>query len=195
MMVMNLDPSLALAFLNSSSPPGGGPDLWTSPQDVPAWLLEKGLAPDPAVLEAITLPELRLLREDALRLRRALADLVGGWAEGAAPGPGLALLEVNRLLDARPRTGLALVFGPDGYEVHAHAADVTRTGLLAPVAEAAALLLANEDHRRVRRCAAPGCGHWFLDTSKNQRRRWCSMAVCGNRAKVAAHHGRRRAGG
>jgi predicted RNA-binding Zn ribbon-like protein len=192
---MTSDPSLALAFLNSSAPPGGGPDLWTSPDDLSAWLTQEGVPPDPGVLARLTPPEMRILRDDALRLRRALAELVEGWTARSAPVPGLALLELNRVLEARPRHGLALRIGSRGYEIHAQVADVPLSGLLAPVAEAAALLLAREDPGRVRRCSAPGCGHWFLDTSKNQRRRWCSMAVCGNRAKVAAHHGRKRGGG
>jgi predicted RNA-binding Zn ribbon-like protein len=48
------------------------------------------------------------------------------------------------------------------------------------------------DTRRIRRCARPACILLFLDVSKSGRRRWCDMAVCGNRAKVAAHHARTR---
>ena len=46
----------------------------------------------------------------------------------------------------------------------------------------------------IRRCANPRCHLYFRDPSRTRRRRWCSMAVCGNRMKVAAHlrrHGRR----
>ena len=43
---------------------------------------------------------------------------------------------------------------------------------------------------RIRKCANPSCTYWFHDTTRNNRRRWCSMAVCGNRAKVAAHRAR-----
>ncbi|HEY1176305.1 MAG TPA: CGNR zinc finger domain-containing protein, partial [Phytomonospora sp.] len=37
---------------------------------------------------------------------------------------------------------------------------------------------------RIRKCANPDCLLWFLDVSKNGRRRWCSMEGCGNRAKA-----------
>jgi hypothetical protein len=37
-------------------------------------------------------------------------------------------------------------------------------------------------------CAGPGCGWLFLDP--RHRRRWCSMAVCGNRAKARRHNRR-----
>jgi predicted RNA-binding Zn ribbon-like protein len=40
---------------------------------------------------------------------------------------------------------------------------------------------------RVRECAAENCGLLYVDTSRPGTRRWCSMEVCGNRAKVRAH--------
>jgi predicted RNA-binding Zn ribbon-like protein len=58
---------------------------------------------------------------------------------------------------------------------------------------AATVDIFRHDRRRIRRCAGPTCVLLFLDTSKSGRRRWCDMAVCGNRAKVAAHHARTRA--
>jgi predicted RNA-binding Zn ribbon-like protein len=68
-----------------------------------------------------------------------------------------------------------------------------RTGLRLPVlatARAAADLLCAEPPRAVRACPGPGCGWLFLD--RNGRRRWCSMATCGNRAKVRRHYARLR---
>ena len=46
------------------------------------------------------------------------------------------------------------------------------------------------DPSRVRRCGRQGCVLLFFDTSKNSTRRWCDMAVCGNRVKAAAHYQR-----
>jgi len=66
---------------------------------------------------------------------------------------------------------------------------------LAPIARSAADLVAQGRAVVVRKCANPRCVLYFRDTSRTRRRRWCSMAVCGNRMKVAAHtrrHGRRR---
>ena len=48
------------------------------------------------------------------------------------------------------------------------------------------------DRSRVRRCGRQGCVLLFIDTSKNSTRRWCDMAVCGNRVKAAAHYQRHR---
>ena len=53
------------------------------------------------------------------------------------------------------------------------------------LADDAARLLTESDSlgQRIRRCAGHPCGWLFLDTSKGGKRRWCSMASCGNRAK------------
>jgi predicted RNA-binding Zn ribbon-like protein len=58
--------------------------------------------------------------------------------------------------------------------------------LLAAVARSAAELVAEGAGARLRLCANPRCGLFFYDNSRTHRRRWCSMAVCGNRNKVAA---------
>jgi predicted RNA-binding Zn ribbon-like protein len=58
-------------------------------------------------------------------------------------------------------------------------------GLAAPLAAivwAAGSLLTSEQRSRVRACDGRGCGWLFLD--HRGRRRWCSMAACGNRDKV-----------
>ncbi len=64
--------------------------------------------------------------------------------------------------------------------------------LLLPIAEAIGRLVCEEDFSLVRKCEAPACTLWFLDVSKAHGRRWCSMALCGNRAKAAAHRARSR---
>jgi predicted RNA-binding Zn ribbon-like protein len=62
--------------------------------------------------------------------------------------------------------------------------------LFAPLAHSAAMLFANVDRNRVRKCDQ--CALHFLDTSKKGTRRWCSMQLCGNRLKVAAYAARQR---
>lgn len=64
--------------------------------------------------------------------------------------------------------------------------------LLLPIAHAMGELLCEKDFALVRHCEGPTCTLWFHDTSKAHGRRWCSMAVCGNRAKAAAHRARLR---
>lgn len=58
--------------------------------------------------------------------------------------------------------------------------------LLAAIARSGAEIIAEGTQARLRLCANPHCGLFFYDDSRTRRRRWCSMAVCGNRNKVAA---------
>jgi predicted RNA-binding Zn ribbon-like protein len=63
--------------------------------------------------------------------------------------------------------------------------------LLAAIARSAAEILVDGPAARLRLCANPACGLFFSDMSRTRRRRWCSMALCGNRHKVAAFARRR----
>jgi predicted RNA-binding Zn ribbon-like protein len=56
--------------------------------------------------------------------------------------------------------------------------------MLWPVLRSAAELLTSDRMDRVRLCSAEDCDWLFLDSSRNRSRRWCDMAVCGNRSKV-----------
>ena len=58
--------------------------------------------------------------------------------------------------------------------------------LLAAIARSAAEILVEGAQARLRICANPACGLFFSDKSRTRRRRWCSMAICGNRHKVAS---------
>jgi predicted RNA-binding Zn ribbon-like protein len=64
--------------------------------------------------------------------------------------------------------------------------------VLYPIASSAASLLTSDELGRVRECANEdeGCGSLFLDCSKSQTRRWCSMDTCGNRTKVRTYYDR-----
>ena len=72
----------------------------------------------------------------------------------------------------------------EGYE-WGLSSDTAPEMMLYQIAESAAMLLTSADLARVRECAneEEGCGSLFLDCSKSQTRRWCSMKGCGNRAK------------
>lgn len=61
-----------------------------------------------------------------------------------------------------------------------------------PIARAAAELLASDQLPMVRTCSSPTCQWFFLDTSKNHHRRWCSMKQCGNRAKVRRFYAKKK---
>lgn len=63
--------------------------------------------------------------------------------------------------------------------------------LLYPVLVAATDLLTSGSIESVRQCADPSCGWLFLDRSNAGKRRWCTMADCGNRNKVRRHYKRK----
>lgn len=63
--------------------------------------------------------------------------------------------------------------------------------LLAAIARSAAELIVEGQAAPLKRCANPECRLFFYDDSRTRQRRWCSMAVCGNRHKVAAFLRRR----
>src|SRR5262249_51762969 len=69
-----------------------------------------------------------------------------------------------------------------------HSADV----LLIPIAEVLARFICSEDFTHVKACEGPTCTLLFADHTRGGARRWCSMALCGNRAKQAAHRQRRK---
>ena len=66
--------------------------------------------------------------------------------------------------------------------------------LLVPIAESMAQLVCEENFTYVKACEGHVCSLLFLDKTRHHARRWCSMTICGNRAKVAAFrtrsHGR-----
>jgi predicted RNA-binding Zn ribbon-like protein len=64
--------------------------------------------------------------------------------------------------------------------------------LLRPVAEAAADFLSYGNFDLLKKCGNSQCVLYFYDTTKNHRRRWCSMTACGNKAKVSAFYRRQK---
>jgi predicted RNA-binding Zn ribbon-like protein len=83
----------------------------------------------------------------------------------------------------------------EGFGWTFEAAEDALDQMLWPLARSAADLLVSDEADRVRECAAPSCSWLFLDRSRNHRRKWCDMAVCGNRAKARRHYRRHRTSG
>src|SRR5262249_19453033 len=65
--------------------------------------------------------------------------------------------------------------------------------LVLPIAETLARFVCSEDFTYVKACEGPACTLLFADHTRSRARRWCSMAICGNRAKQAAHRHRLKA--
>ncbi len=64
--------------------------------------------------------------------------------------------------------------------------------LFRPIAESAADFLCYANFELLRKCESSSCVLFFYDTTKNHRRRWCSMKACGNQAKAAAFYRRKK---
>ncbi len=73
---------------------------------------------------------------------------------------------------------------------HHHAEGVD--DILIVIAEAMGDLICKLDFSLVKKCEGPTCTLWFYDVSKNHSRRWCTMTICGNRAKAALHRAKKK---
>lgn len=65
--------------------------------------------------------------------------------------------------------------------------------MLWEITRSAADLLVSAELKKVRQCNDDFCSWLFVDTSRNGLRRWCSMQLCGNRARVRDYRSRQSA--
>ena len=98
---------------------------------------------------------------------------------------------LNRLLE-RAKDYREAVVTKYGIQVMERCRIDSADELIALVAAQVASLIATEQPALVKRCAGAGCTLWFLDRTKAHGRLFCSAAVCGNRAMVAAFRERQR---
>jgi len=176
----------ALDFLNTEWPTASGKeDFFETDDDVFSWLRQAGLASDG--VEEVR-PSGALLRV-AQALRAVIRSLVESRKTGKTPD----FSDLNAfLVAAQSHPQLVWTKSKSAVLKTVRTAD-TAEQILAPVALKAAELFATADFRRVRRCGERSCVHWFLDTTRPGRRRWCSMARCGNRLKVKSYRQRSKA--
>ena len=109
------------------------------------------------------------------------------------PVPRSVIETINRLLSQRPGYP-QLLRTADRVERHFYSSTQGPSQFLALLAEAASDLLCTKDLSLVKKCRNQACILFFYDTTKNHARQWCSMSICGNRMKVAAHYRRQRRG-
>jgi len=129
--------------------------------------------------------------QNAVRLRSGLREMAERLTKGKTV-PQSTVAAINQCL--AHQTGHAeLKRARGGFEKHFQANFREPAQLLWPVAESASDLLCYADLTLDKNCENPVCVLFFYDTTKNHSRRWCSMSVCGNRMKVAAHYQRLRA--
>jgi predicted RNA-binding Zn ribbon-like protein len=130
------------------------------------------------------------LLEQAKRLRTTVRFIAERIAT-RKPIPDQPIQAINQCLSQHPSYP-QLVRTKKGFERHFHSAAIATETLLAPLAEAASDMLCLLNFALIKKCANAVCILYFYDTTKNHRRNWCSMQLCGNRMKVAAYFERKR---
>jgi predicted RNA-binding Zn ribbon-like protein len=196
----------ALDFLNSSAKPvdevvewlGNGPDLL-------AWLAQAKWVPEEVLesLRASALPgELDAVAGQARALREWFRGFVQEHQGKPLRASALSQLEPLNALLARDEEFSRIVARPRDHARQGTSALELRAvrqwrspdTLLLPIARTLADLVCNEDFTRVKACEGAGCILFFMDRTNGGARRWCSMAICGNRAKQSALRDRLRRG-
>jgi predicted RNA-binding Zn ribbon-like protein len=186
-----------LDFLNSGDPSQAGETDWMgSGERLLSWLDQARLAPRSTLqqLERDAAPRaLDRAATQARELREWLRAFVAEHRGRALAGVEVSNLEpLNRILAADEK--YSQVVAPDakaaGPALQSVRRFVTPESLLWPIAEAVAKLVCEEDFTQIKLCE--GCSLLFVDRTRRQARKWCSMSTCGNRAKQAAHRNRRK---
>jgi hypothetical protein len=205
--------NMGLDFLNSIAVPVDTKVEWlASGEDLLAWLKQAGLVPDD-VLERFrksALPgQLDAIAVQARLLRDWFKPFV--YKHMGAPLKPRALHELeplNQILARDQEFGQIIVArdrsrplehqdgwagrGTSGLAWRSQRLWQSPDSLLFPLAHALAHLVCNEDFTHVKACEGSECTLLFVDRTRGRMRRWCSMAVCGNRAKQVAHRNRAR---
>ncbi|MFJ9775689.1 CGNR zinc finger domain-containing protein [Kitasatospora sp. NPDC101157] len=165
---------LALDLLNTRWAGTPVNDALTGVEQYGIWLSSNGLS------ERCTADEAGLA---AIRQTREAIELAAQDAreQGELGAPARDALDAVLAHGRIRRTA-----GPGGAEDRVEA---DRPEWLAPwLAADDFLTLLGQGAHRVKQCAHEACILHFFDASQNGRRRWCRMAVCGNRAKAARHY-------
>jgi predicted RNA-binding Zn ribbon-like protein len=189
--------SLGLDFLNSIATPVDTLVDWLDDGDgLIEWLREAGLVPS-GVLDDLRTRAARGELDKVADEARVLREWFRGFVSGhmGRPLATAALRELgplNRLLQG-DRTFSRICEG-DGSRLELRTIRRWRSpaSLLAPIGEALARCVCDEDFANIKVCEGPNCSLMFADHTRARVRRWCSMAICGNRAKQAAHRNRLR---
>jgi predicted RNA-binding Zn ribbon-like protein len=200
--------SIGLDFLNTVAVPVDTKVEWlASGDDLLAWLDQAGLAPAD-VLNSFRRSAVPGEIDAVAGQARALRD----WFKlfvyermGRPLGPGtLADLEPLNQLLARDQ-GYGQIVIRDERQEHGGRSEAGQisglswrpqrrwhspASLLLPIGQSLADLVCTEDFTYVKACEGTPCTLLFIDRTRGHVRRWCSMAVCGNRAKQAAHRER-----
>jgi predicted RNA-binding Zn ribbon-like protein len=190
--------SLGLDFLNSIATPVDQPIDWLDSGDgLVAWLAQADLVPTQALnalIKQATPSELDKVADQARALREWFRGFVRKHVgRPLTPKAIRELKPLNALLerDEMFRRVVAQVNAhSDHFELQTTRRWRSPESLLLPIGEALAQCVCDEAFSDIRACEGHRCTLIFADHTRRRGRRWCSMAMCGNRAKQAAHRRR-----
>ena len=194
--------SRGLDFLNSIATPVDKPiEFIDCGEDFLAWLRDALLVPAGvlATLQDRAVPgELDDVAAQARALREWFRDFVAEYRGKPLPVNAVKKLEpLNHLLARDEEFGQIVSRdrrhgdeAPSQLKWEVRSRWHSPESLLIPIAKAMAELVCSEDFSNIKACEGHACTLFFLDETRARARRWCSMAVCGNRAKQAAHRKR-----
>jgi predicted RNA-binding Zn ribbon-like protein len=191
-----------LDFLNTLAVPVDSEVEWlASGDDLLAWLRQAELVPE-NVLEGLrrhAIPgELDAAAARARSLRDWFKSFVRKYMGKSLPQDAIRELDpLNQLLRRDEEFGQIVVRDRReradglGFRWDPQRRWQSPETLLLPLARLLADLVCNEDFTYLKACEGSTCTLLFIDRTRGHARRWCSMAICGNRAKQTEH--RRRA--
>ena len=193
--------SLGLDFLNTLATPVDTQVDWIDDGDgLLSWLEQAHLVPAKVVkeLKARALPgELEAVAAQARNLREWFRGFLRARSGRRLSTDDLRELEpLNRLLGRDEQFFQVAVETSEGasvLELNTLRRWRSAESLLLPIGEEIARFLCSGDFEHVKACEGSTCTLLFVDRTRGRARRWCSMAICGNRAKQAAHRDRRKA--
>ena len=171
---------LVIDLLNTVSTRDGVPvDLLENGEDLSEWAEVVGV-PYAGEIGPRSAPALADVRE----FREVLREGLRRWRDGETPSP-LLIARLNQELARDPRhVSLRLQDTSLVTEMVSTGDPLNR--LYADLAASLAMMLSRDDRSRYRACANEACRFTFYDDSKPGTRRWCSMELCGGRAKARA---------
>jgi predicted RNA-binding Zn ribbon-like protein len=151
-------------LLVNSSNHETGLDLLNTPARATSWFAEQGFA-------------VEVGRSQLGRIRRFRTEL-RAFVEGRSPGGSLA--------EAAAKARLTVDLGRPGLFPQAEGLEGALGVILASVYDA----MRDDTWSRLKTCRT--CGWAFWDESRSRTAVWCSMQLCGNRAKVRRYRARSR---
>jgi predicted RNA-binding Zn ribbon-like protein len=192
----------ALDFLNSVATPVDVPVEWLDDgEGLLSWLQQAQLVSAPVLdrVRSQSSPgELNKVADQARHLREWFRGFVRRHRGRPLARDDLKKLEpLNRLLErdeSFSQIAPAASKGGNPFELRASRRWPSPEALLLPIGETLARFVCSENFTYVKACEGPVCTLLFADHTRSRARRWCSMAMCGNRAKQAAHRHRLKAG-